>query len=141
MQHVSVTRQLAIPVDRAYAYLSELENIGEAAPGLKVKRLNDGTDGTRNGVGARRSLSIGGLLPFEETVTEAVPNELIRYRITKGSPLRDHKGEVRFAASGTGTTVTWNIDFDSKVPGLGAPLAKGLTQVVGRAFANAEQHG
>ena len=38
----------------------------------------------------------GRTAPFEETVTQFEPDELIEYRITKGTPLRDHVGVMRF---------------------------------------------
>lgn len=141
MKHVSVTQQLTLPADRAYAFLAEHENLAAAAPGLRVQRLRDGTDGQRNGAGSVRKLSVGPLLPFEETVVEAVPDELIRYRITKGSPLRDHEGELRFAPAGAGTTVTWTIRFRSAIPGAGGPLARVLDTIVRRALANAQARG
>jgi hypothetical protein len=139
MKHVSVTRQLPVAPDRAYAYLAEHENLTGAVPGLRSERLNDGTDGTRNGMGSKRKLSVGGLAPFEETIVEAIPGELIRYRITKGSPLRDQEGEIRLCPSGSGTEVTWSSRFRSAIPGGEGPLAKVLETVFGRALAAAAQ--
>ncbi len=80
-----------------FDYLAEHENLAEVF-GAKVTRLRDGEDGERNGVGSVRELQIGPLPPFEETVTEFVPNERIVYRITKGSPLRGHVGVMTFDA-------------------------------------------
>ena len=60
---------------------------------------------------------------FVETNVEVVPNELIRYRITKGGVLKDHEGLMRFQREGPGSRVEVDIRFDGKLPGT-APLVK-----------------
>ena len=120
LSHVHVSHDFRAPVDRVFAYLAEHENLAELF-GTRVERVRDG-DTERNGVGSCRRLSFNGLLPFEETVTEMVPNERIVYRITKGSPMRDHEGTMTFATTGGGgTRLDYRIRFGSPVPGL-APL-------------------
>jgi uncharacterized protein YndB with AHSA1/START domain len=115
--HVHVEHDFAQPVDRVFAYMSEHENL-ETLFGAKIKRLCDGVP-ERNGVGSRRQLKIGPLPPFEETITEYVPNERIVYRITKGTPLRNHKGDLHFSAlPGGGTHLDYRIRLGSPVPGL-----------------------
>ena len=100
---------------------------------FQIKRLSDGTDGTRNGVGSVRQLKVGPAPPFEETITEVVPNELIRYRITKGSPLRDHEGSMRFTPNPDGGThLHYEISFRGRVPGLGALIAPGLRRNIAK---------
>jgi uncharacterized protein YndB with AHSA1/START domain len=141
MERVHIERDFDLPVERLYAYLAEHEHL-EALFGAKVTRLNDGTDGTRNGVGSARALKIGPLPAFTETVVEAVPEQLIRYRITKGSPLRDHEGVMRFSSLGEGRSrLDYTITFRGVVPGLGALVAKGLDRNIrsglGKVEANA----
>jgi uncharacterized protein YndB with AHSA1/START domain len=131
MQTVIVDHDFALPPDRVFAYLAEHEHL-EPLFGAKIKRLRDGTDGTRNGVGSIRQLKVGPLPPFEETVTEVVPDELIRYRITKGSPLRDHEGVMRFSAQGEGTHLHYEISFNAIVPGLDRVIAAGLRRNVAK---------
>jgi hypothetical protein len=122
MQRVHVSQDFPQPVDEVFTYLSEQENL-EPLFGAKIKRLSDGSDGTRNGAGASRELKVGPLPGFVETNTEVVPNELIRYRITKGGVLKDHEGVMRFSSRGTGSRLDYTIDFDGKLPGIG-PLVK-----------------
>jgi uncharacterized protein YndB with AHSA1/START domain len=129
MQRVIVDHDFVLPPDRVFAYLSEHEHLGPLF-GAKVRRLKDGDDGTRNGVGSKRSLQVGKLPPFEETVVEAVPNELIRYRITEGSPLRDHEGVMRFTPQGTGTHLHYEISFRGAVPGIDRLIKLGLERNV-----------
>lgn len=128
MQRIEMHQDFSLPVGRVYAYLSEHENLGPLF-GAKVERVRDGDD-SRNGVGSVRRLKVGPLPPFEETVTQAVPDELVEYRITKGGVLKDHRGEMRFAPKGTGSTLTYVIEFDGKVPGTGPLIARSLERSV-----------
>ena len=125
LSHVHVSHDFRAPVERVFAYLAEHENLA-ALFGTRVERVRDG-ESERNGVGSCRRLSFNGLLPFEETVTEMVPNERIVYRITKGSPMRDHEGAMAFAATGGGGThLDYRIRFGSAVPGLAPLIARVL---------------
>ncbi len=124
MQRVEIHHDFAKPVDRVFAYLAEHENLGPLF-GAKVTRLKDG-DTERNGVGSVRKLQIAVLPPFEETVTESVPNERIAYEITKGSPLRGHRGVMTFSPQGTGTHLHYVIEFGAVVPGLDRVIKAGL---------------
>ena len=124
MQRIEITQDFALPVERVYAYLAEHENLGPIF-GAKVERLRDG-DTARNGVGSVRRLKVGPLPWFEETNTQVVTNELIEYRITKGSVLNDHRGEMRFSPNGTGSRVDYVIEFAPKVPLTGPLLKKAI---------------
>jgi uncharacterized protein YndB with AHSA1/START domain len=137
--HVHVEHDFAKPVDRVFAHLSEHENLSSLF-GAKVTRLCDGEDGHRNGVGSRRSLRIAVLPPFEETVTEFVPDERIVYRITKGSPLRNHEGVMEFAARpGGGSHVDYRIRLASPVPGLARVVKTSLTRTIRAGLAKADR--
>jgi uncharacterized protein YndB with AHSA1/START domain len=131
MATVVVDHDFSLPPARVFAYLAEHEHLGPLF-GARISRLNDGTDGTRNGVGSARELKLGPLPSFVETVTEVVPDELIRYRITKGSPLRDHEGVMRFTPNGTGTHLHYEIAFGAVVPGLDRVIALGLRRSVAK---------
>jgi hypothetical protein len=127
MQRMHVTQDFPQPIDELFAHLSEQENL-EPLFGAKIKRLSDGTDGTRNGAGASRELRVGPLPGFVETNVEVVPNELVRYRITRGGILKNHEGVMRFSSNGSGSRLDYTIDFDSKVPGLGPVIKRVLTR-------------
>jgi uncharacterized protein YndB with AHSA1/START domain len=135
MQNLKFTRDFDLPPDRVFEFFAEHENL-EAILGAKITRISDGHDGNRNGVGSCRRLKIPLAPAFEETVTEYLPGELIEYRITKGSPLRDHVGEIRFAPSETGTDFEWRISFTAAVPGLdvliGEVLKRRMSQTLAR---------
>jgi uncharacterized protein YndB with AHSA1/START domain len=128
---VHVERDLSAPVEQVFSHLAEHENLA-ALFGAKVTRLSDG-DTDRNGVGSRRELKVGPLPPFEETVTNYVPNELIEYKITRGGVLDDHVGVMKFSAAPAGGT---HLDYRIRVKakGLLAPfsplIARSLTKNV-----------
>lgn len=133
MQRVHITQDFPESVASLYAYLSEHENLGPLF-GARIRRLSDGEDGTRNGVGSAREMRVGPLPPFVETVVEAVPDQLIRYRITRGGVLKDHEGIMRFAASGAGSRLDYTIVFDGKLPGLGPLVALSLRRSISAAL-------
>jgi uncharacterized protein YndB with AHSA1/START domain len=136
--HVHVEHRFDSPPERIFGYLAEHENLAEVF-GAKVKRLRDGEDGERNGVGSVRQLQIGPMPPFEETVTEFVPNERIVYRITKGSPLRGHVGVMTFEPDSDGTRFVYDIRLASPVPGLALIVRGALTRSITRSLAGVEQ--
>lgn len=125
MQKIAVDYDFNVPVERAFAFLSEHENLSVLFP-AKVTRVKDGDDGTRNGTGSVRKLRIAVLPPFEETNTNVVPNELVEYRITKGSPLRGHRGKMTFSERpGGGSHLRYEIEF-AIAPGVEVLVAKAL---------------
>jgi len=125
MQKIAVDYDFNVPVERAFAFLSEHENLAVLFP-AKVSRVKDGDDGTRNGTGSVRKLRIAVLPPFEETNTNVVPNELVEYRITKGSPLRGHRGKMTFSERPEGGShLRYEIEF-AIAPGIEVLVAKAL---------------
>ncbi|MDO9353663.1 MAG: SRPBCC family protein [Solirubrobacteraceae bacterium] len=133
MQHLVFDQDFTLPVERIYAFLSEHENLGLVLAPMKVTRLTDGT-GSRNGVGSSRRLAIGGKIgPFVETVTEAVENERIVYTVTKGSPIKNHRGVQTFTSlPGGGSHLRWEISFEGKAPLIGAVVAAGIKNSVSK---------
>lgn len=126
---VHVERDLNAPPEAVFDHLAEHENLA-ALFGAKVRRLNDG-DTERNGVGSRRELKVGPLPPFEETVTQYVPGELIEYKITKGGVLNDHVGIMKFSSSASGGT---HLDYRIRVAAKGpfAPLSGTIAKSLSR---------
>ncbi len=115
-QRVAVSLDFLQPIDALFPYLAEHEN-QRAVFSVPVERLRDG-DAQRNGVGSVRRLSSAPLPPWEETITVFEENRRIEYRITKGSPLRDHHGVMLFSpsSSGAGTHLDYTITFYPRYP-------------------------
>jgi len=122
-QRLQIRETLPLPLDVAFSRLADHQRLG-AALGVPVRRTRDG-EGDVNGLGSVRTL---GLRPLEvdETITRFDPPTRIDYRITRGSPLRDHRASVIFSANGSATEVTWNIEFDIKPRLLGPVLKRAL---------------
>lgn len=138
MQTVHVQRDFHAPVERVYDYFAEHENLADIF-GLRVERVRDG-DETRNGEGSVRRLSLFGVLPFEETVTLAEPNERIEYRITKGSPLRGHQGRMVFSSTPSGDGhLDYTIEFGGAVPGVAPVVAAVLRRRIPAGLAKADR--
>jgi uncharacterized protein YndB with AHSA1/START domain len=137
MERVLIERRLASSPELLFDFLAEHENLGLLFGG-RVTRVRDGSDGHRNGVGSTRRLKPPLAPALEETVTEFVPHELIRYRISRGSPLRDHEGVMRFAPDGTGTALHYEITFRGAFPGVGRLVAAMLRRDISRGLTQAD---
>lgn len=106
--------------------------------GIACKRIKDSSDPKNpNGLGSVRRLTMG-LSAFEETITAFEPNQLIEYRVTRGSPIKNHLGHMEFELLNGGTRFDYTIDFDVKIPFTGglisfilkSGLAKGMKKVM-----------
>ena len=131
MQRMRFVKDFDLPPEKVFGYFAEHENLGGIL-GAEVTRLSDGDDGERNGVGSSRRLNPPGPAPaFEETVTAFVPDKLIEYRVTKGTPLNHHLGVVTFAPAGDGTRMEWRIEIGTAMPGLDFVISRILIRNIG----------
>jgi uncharacterized protein YndB with AHSA1/START domain len=137
VQRVDVTHEYALPPERVYACLEDHANF-QPLFGAQVRRVRDG-ESSPNGTGSVRALRIGPLPWFEETIVEAVEPSLIRYQITRGTPLRDHEGVITLTPTETGCRVHYVIEFGTAVPGLGKIAQVGLTRAVVRGLRRVER--
>lgn len=131
-QRIDIEQEFALPVHRLFAYLSEHENLGAVFAPAKITRLSSG-QGARNGVGSSRELRILGGPPFVETVTAYEENSLIEYRITRGSPLKNHLGVMRFSPTPSGgSRLHYTINFEGKLPLIGQLIRPALESAIRR---------
>jgi len=114
LKTIKIVQTFAAPVEQVFDALSDHESFGRIC-GIKAKRVKDG-EGTENGLGSVRQLNIGPLPSFEETITDFVPNELIEYKITQGSPIKNHVGTMKFSSQGDQTVLHYTIKLESKIP-------------------------
>jgi uncharacterized protein YndB with AHSA1/START domain len=122
MQRIDIRQDFALPVEKLFAHLSEHENLETIFHPTRIRRIADGKD-ARNGVGSAREMRALGGPSFVETVTAYRENELIEYRITRGSPLKNHLGVMRFSATPNGSRLHYTIEFEGKLPLIG-PLIR-----------------
>jgi uncharacterized protein YndB with AHSA1/START domain len=122
-QRIEVVQEFSAPVEKVFAYLGEHENLEAIFAPAKIKRISSG-QGARNGVGSAREMKILIGPSFVETVTAYKENELIEYTITRGSPLKNHHGVMRFYSTANGgSRLHYTIIFEGKFP-LVAALVK-----------------
>lgn len=122
---LEVSRTIPLPVDQAFELLADHNQL-TAVLGLPCKRTKDAPGDDVNGLGSVRKLGLWPL-DFDETIVGFEPHRQIDYRITRGSPLRNHRGSVSFARDGAKKTkVTWNIEYEMGIPVLGAVIKQAL---------------
>lgn len=132
MQRIEIIQTFPFSVDKLFDFLSDHENLELIFAPAKIQRIKEGKD-SPNGVGSTRNMKILIAPAFHETVTRVVPNELIEYTITKGSPLKNHKGVMRFSDTGTGgSRLDYTIEFEGKLPLIGPIIKAGLDQGIRR---------
>jgi uncharacterized protein YndB with AHSA1/START domain len=114
VNRLTIVRSLDAPPDRVWHVLG---NPGASpGPGVSVEVEREGAP---DGTGLARAVRVGPATVHEE-ITGIGPGHVVRYRMTRGAPVRDYEGTVSLEASaGGGTRVTWDVSFRPMVPGTG----------------------
>jgi len=132
VQRIDIRKEFAVPVDKLFAFLSVHKNLETIFAPAKIRRVKDGSD-VPDGLGSVRRMRILIAPPFEETITARVPDERIEYRITRGSPLRNHHGVMRFSSTPSGgSALHYTIEFEGKLPLVGPIVRAGLDNAIRR---------
>ena len=141
MQHVEVERRFAAPPDQVWKVYTDHAGWGAWA-GLGRARLETEGHPDRNGVGAVRCFTTGGVSVFEEVLSFEPPKRMT-YRVVRGGIpiMQNHLGEVVLEPDGAGTRLIWRCRFDSSVPGLGAPMRWFVTRIFRRALDGLAKRG
>ncbi len=114
-QHIKITQLFNAPVDTIFGLLSDHEAFGKIIK-TKIKRVVDSQGGNKNGLGSVRRINVFPVLSFEETVIAFEPNQLIAYTVSKGSPIKNHRGQMAFSHEQGKTRLIYTIDFEPKPP-------------------------
>ena len=122
-QEIRIQETLKASPQEVFDYLADHEKF-VALFGGQGRRIVDGAE-TPNGLGSVRRIGAGPIA-VEETITAVEPPHRIEYRITRGSPLRDHRGEIRLSAEGAGTRLDYQIQFRGRLPLIGHIVAAAL---------------
>ncbi|MFC3153384.1 SRPBCC family protein [Litoribrevibacter euphylliae] len=125
--HILIEKEFESSLPEVFQAICDHENFGKLI-GAKIVRTKDGEDGITNGLGSIRKIVASPLPSFEETVTNYQENQYFEYKITKGSPIKNHIGKLTFSSTHDKTLLRYTIDFDMKlpIPLLGTGLAKVL---------------
>ena len=94
IQTITINQAFSGSVKNVFSTLSDHESFGKIC-GIDMKRIVDG-EAHLNGLGSVREIKVGVLPSFQETITKFIENERIEYRITKGSPIKNHLGVLIF---------------------------------------------
>lgn len=123
--HILIEKEFESSLPEVFQIICDHENFGKLI-GANIVRIKEGNDGITNGLGSVRKIVISPLPSFEETVTSYQENQYFEYKITKGSPIKNHVGKLTFSTHKDKTQLRYTIDFDMKVPVplIGAGLAK-----------------
>ena len=116
-QHeIHIREQIDAPVDAVFERFAD-HTWFTSLFGSSCERVVDG-EGEPNGLGSVRRIGPGPL-SFDETIVVFEPGQRLHYTITRGSPLKNHMGEIEFIDEGGKTVVDYRIRFEGKLPGAG----------------------
>lgn len=138
MYQITIKQTFPFPVRQVFSALSDHERFGRII-GQKITRIVESPDNDKNGLGSVRRIALAPGLSFEETVTAYTPDTLFEYKVTRGSPIKDHVGRMHFTQRDGSTELVYTIEFRPKLPlpGLGQllskmirkPIEKGLSEL------------
>jgi len=140
-QHIEMTQLFDAPVETIFEILTDPESFGHLV-NAKIKRVVDGPSENKNGIGSVKRIKTFLVPAFEETVIIFEPNKLIEYVISKGSPIKNHKGRMEFSQEQGSTRLKYTIDFEPKSPflffgsilkkAIEKPIKKGLVKLANK---------
>ncbi|MDX1693680.1 MAG: SRPBCC family protein [Ketobacteraceae bacterium] len=115
LTRIHMQQSFNAPVDTIFDILSDHVQFGDILS-ADIKRVVDSQTDYVNGLGSVRRITLIPTQSFEETITGFEPNALIEYRITRGSPLKNHKGIMRFTEENGKTHLDYQIQFEPRLP-------------------------
>ena len=122
MSRYSFTHVVPSSPEQAWAVVADHEGMATWLPPVRKVVLEAEGAPDRNGVGAVRALHLVGPA-IRERVTAFEPGQRLAYVALSGVPAKDYNGEITLRASGSGTSLTWIIEFRPLVPGAQLVLA------------------
>ncbi len=138
---VQFSEDFDAPRAAVFALFASHEKFAAAATGPAgvklglLRRVHAGNDPAQpDGVGSVRRIGFWPI-DFEETILVCDAPSLIEYRISKGSPLKNHHGRIVFTdLPGGGTHVDYRIVFEPKIPGTAGLMSSVLRAMISPAF-------
>lgn len=121
---IRLTARVDAPVEKVFAFFADHEKFATLF-GSRCERVKEGQD-EPNGLGSVRRLGPGPL-SFDETIVAFDKNRRIDYQITRGSPLKNHIGQIRFSNEGGITEIDYVIRYDVKIPCTGRLIRRILS--------------
>ena len=113
-QRIEIEQSFNAPIETIFNILTDHESFGNVISTV-IKRVADSSETDKNGVGSVRRISAFPFPSFEETVVTFKPNHLMEYKVSKGSPIKNHKGRMEFSEESGKTRLYYTIEFDPKL--------------------------
>jgi len=113
-ERIEIEQSFNAPVETVFNILTDHESFGNVISTV-IKRVVDSSEANKNGVGSVRRISAFPFPSFEETVVTFKPNQLMEYKVSKGSPIKNHKGRMEFSDENGKTRLYYTIEFDPKL--------------------------
>ena len=95
--------------------LTEHVSFGEII-GTNIQRVVASQDENKNGVGSVRRIRSFPVPAFEETIVTYEPGRLMEYVVSKGSPVKNHRGRMEFSENQGLTELCYTVEFEPKLP-------------------------
>ena len=130
-QYITLKQTFNAPAETVFKTLCDHEKFGKLI-NMNITRTLDSNSEDVNGLGSIRKIVSFPLPAFEETVTTFEPHKLMEYKISKGSPLKNHKGRMEFSEQQSQTLLNYSIEFEPKLPlpFFGAILKKAIQKPI-----------
>lgn len=93
----------------------------------------------RNGLGAIRHIHALGPVVVEEVVEWDAPRRYV-YKLLRGAPIRNHRGQVSVEENAGGCRATWRIEFEPVIPLSGLLLRPLMTRLARSLLRGASTH-
>lgn len=126
MPTIIMQQHFNAPPETVFDTLCDHAKFGQLT-GANITRIKDGQAPYANGLGSVRRINLFPLPSFDETVVMYEPGKRMEYIISRGSPLKDHRGVMRFESENGGTRLDYSITFE---PRLNVPFAGNLLKSV-----------
>ncbi len=111
--HIEIRQTFNAPVETIFNLLTDHESFGKVIA-TDIKRVIDSQDENKNGVGSVRRIRSFPVPAFEETVITFKPNQLMEYIVSKGSPIKNHKGRMEFSEAKGKTNLYYTIEYEPR---------------------------
>ena len=124
LQRLHFLQDFDAPIKNVFSFFSDHNRLGEIYPAF-IRRITDAPNPANcNDVGSSRVI-VRIPLVMQETITQYIENNYLEYKITLGSPLKNHIGKMKFIElSPSKTRLEYIIEFEPWIPYTGFLLSQ-----------------
>ncbi|MFN8281950.1 MAG: SRPBCC family protein [Chitinophagales bacterium] len=134
VERLHFLQDYSVDAYKVFSFFSDHNRLSEVYPAFMRRIIDSNDPRNANGLGSSRIIVTFPTI-FQETITKYVEPSLIEYKITFGSPLKNHVGTMRFIDLGNGKSrLDYTIEFEPRIPKTGFFLRNLLEKQVGQAI-------